>query len=60
MADSADETFQGDDNEERRLCGLARNDVKDDMREEAEELFRRNIQAPINVDDGAAEGGIGN
>ena len=48
MPGSDDETVEVDTNEERRLCGLARDDDEDDLREDAEELFGRSAQAPID------------
>jgi hypothetical protein len=48
-------------NDERRLCRLARDDDKEDLREDTEELFSHSIQAPIDVADdqvgGAADVG---
>jgi hypothetical protein len=46
-----EETIEVDDNEERRLCGLAGDDNEKDLREDAEELFGRSAQAPIDVGD---------
>ena len=59
MFGSNDETVEVGGNEERRLCGLAGDDDEDDLREDAEELFSRSAQAPIDVSDGQ-EGGAAN
>jgi hypothetical protein len=56
-----EETIEVDGNEERRLCGLAGDDDEEDLREDAEELFGRSAQAPIDVGDGQeGEGGATN
>jgi len=47
-----DETVEVDGNEEMRRCGLAGDDDEDDLREDADELFSRSAQAPIDVGDG--------
>ena len=47
MAGSDDETLEVSSNQERRLCGLARDDDEDDLRKDATELFGSNVQAPI-------------
>ena len=52
MPSSDEETIEVGANEERRLCGLARDDDEDDLREDADELFGRSAQAPIDVGDG--------
>ena len=49
MPGSGDETVEVDGNEERRLCGLAGDDDEEDLREDAEELFGRSAQAPIDL-----------
>ena len=59
MPSSDDEMVEVGANEERRLCGLAGDDDEDDLREDAEELFDRSAQAPIDVSDGQ-EGGATN
>jgi len=59
MAGSDDETLEVGSNQERRLCGLAGDDDEDDLREDAEELFSRSVQAPIDVGDDQ-EGGAAN
>ena len=59
MAGSDDETLEVGSNQERRLCGLAGDDDVDDLREDAEELFGRNVQVPIILepcDDQAVDG----
>ena len=59
MAGSDDETLEVGSNQERRLCGLAGDDDEDDLREDAAELFGRNVQAPIVLepcDDQAVDG----
>jgi hypothetical protein len=58
MPGSKDEIVEVDDNEQRWLCGLARDDEEVDLREDAEGLFGRNAQAPINVGDGQEGGPI--
>ena len=47
MAGSDDETVEVGSNQEKRLCGLARDDDEDDLRKDATELFGSNVQAPI-------------
>ena len=59
MPGSDDETVEVGANEEMRLCGLAEDDDEDDLREDAEEMFGRSAQAPIDVSDGQ-EGGATN
>ena len=59
MAGSDDDTVEVGTNQERRLCGLAGDDDEDDLREDAEELFGRSVQAPIDVGDDQ-EGGAAN
>jgi len=59
MARSDDDTVEVGTNQERRLCGLAGDDDEDDLREDAEELFSRSVQAPIDVGDDQ-EGGAAN
>ena len=59
MPGSDDETVEVGANEERRLCGLVGDDDEDNLREDAEELFDRSAQAPIDVGDGQ-EGGAAN
>ena len=44
MAGSDDETLEVSSNQERRLCGLAGDDDEDDLREDAAELFGRNVR----------------
>ena len=59
MAGSDDETLEVGSNQERRLCGLVGDDDEDDLREDAVELFGRNVQAPIVLepcDDQAVHG----
>jgi hypothetical protein len=50
MAGSDDKTVEVDMNEEWRLCGLARDDDEDDMREDREAMFDRIVDDPISVD----------
>jgi hypothetical protein len=51
MADSDDDTAEVGTNEERRMCGLVRENDEDDLREDAEALFSHSVQAPIEVND---------
>jgi hypothetical protein len=57
MAVSDDETVEIDCNEERRLCGLARDDDEDDLREDAAVLFGHSSEHPIHVGDEQKVGG---
>jgi len=59
MAGSDVDTVEVSTNQERRLCGLARDDDEDDLHEDIEELFRRSVQVPIDVGDDQ-EGGAAN
>ena len=52
MPGSNNETVEVGTNEERQLCGLAGHDDQNGLREDAEELFGRSAQAPIDVGDG--------
>lgn len=56
MAGSNDDTIEVDGNEERWLCGLAKDDDEDDLWEDATKLFGLNFEAPIHVG-GDQEGG---
>jgi len=59
MPGSNNETVEVGTNEERQLCGLAGDDDEDDLREDATELFGRNVKAPIVLepcDDQAVDG----
>lgn len=56
MAGSNDDTIEVDSNEERWLCGLAKDDDEDDLWEDATKLFGLNTEAPIHVG-GDQEGG---
>jgi len=59
MAGFDDEMVEGSSNQERQLYGLAGDDDEDDLREDAAELFGRNVQAPIVLepcDDQAVDG----
>ena len=56
---SDDKTVEVSANKERWLCGLAGDDDEDDLHEDAEELFGRSVQAPIDVFDDQ-EGGATN
>jgi hypothetical protein len=51
MMARSDDTAEVGCNNERRLCGLARDDDKEDLREDTEELFGHSVQAPIDVAD---------
>jgi hypothetical protein len=55
MAGSDDDTVEIDNNDERRLCGLAGDDDEDDLWEDVVELFDCSTHAPVHVDDGAEE-----
>jgi len=49
MARSSDETVEVSANDERRMCGLARDDDEDDLCEDAAELFGRRVEDPIEA-----------
>jgi hypothetical protein len=50
MARSSNETVEVSANNERRMCGLAKDDDNDDLREDVTELFGRHVEDPIEVD----------
>jgi hypothetical protein len=50
MARSSNETVEVSANNERRMCGLAKDDDNDDLREDAAKLFGRHVEDPIEVD----------
>ena len=58
MVSSDEETVEVGYNDERRMCGMARDDDDDDIREDAEALMGCNIEAPIDVGGDDEEGGV--
>src|SRR5688500_14204015 len=54
---SDDETVEIDCYEELRLCGLARDDDEDDLREDAAALFGLSSEHPVHVGDEQQVGG---
>jgi hypothetical protein len=46
MASSDKDTIEIDNNDKRRLCGLAGDDDEDELREDAVALFDRSSEAP--------------